>query len=74
MKTIARNSSPLPVYTVEKNRSSLSPVRSRITPMNQRKAMPANGTKPRASFTYPARSFSHALSAGSVGIEIRSRT
>ena len=30
---------------VAKNRSSRPPIRSRITPMNHKKAMPANGTR-----------------------------
>ena len=43
--SIARKSSPLPRKTVEKSRSSTSPICSRMTPMNQRKAMPTKGTK-----------------------------
>src|SRR4029079_8556251 len=44
-KSIARNSSPLPRKNVENNRSSTGPSWSRTTPMNHRKAMPANGTR-----------------------------
>ena len=40
---IARKSSPLPMNTVEKNLSSKLPKPSRTTPMNHRKAIPANG-------------------------------
>ena len=36
---------PLPRKTVENRRSSTTPIWSLITPMNQRKAMPANGTR-----------------------------
>ena len=36
---------PLPRKTVENRRSSTTPIWSRTTPMNQRKAMPANGTR-----------------------------
>ncbi len=39
------NSRPLPRKTVAKKRSSRPPIRSRSTPMNQRKAIPANGTR-----------------------------
>jgi hypothetical protein len=42
---MARNRSPLPRKTVAKKRSSSSPSRSRSTPMNHKKAMPANGTR-----------------------------
>ena len=49
MKSIARKSSPLPRNTVENSRSSISPSWSRTTPMNQRKAMPANGIRWRPS-------------------------
>jgi hypothetical protein len=43
--SMARKRSPLPRNTVENRRSSTSPICSRITPMNQRKAIPANGTR-----------------------------
>ena len=46
--SIATNSSPLPRNTVAKKRSSFSPMRSRTTPMNHRKAIPANGNRLRA--------------------------
>ena len=49
MKSIARKSSPLPRNTVENSRSSISPSWSRTTPMNHRKAMPANGIRWRLS-------------------------
>ena len=48
---MAMKSSPLPRNTVAKNRSSPSPIRSRTTPMNQRKAMPANGSRFKARST-----------------------
>ena len=57
--SIARNNRPLPRKTVAKNRSSWSPRRSRNTPMNQRKAIPANGTKFRASAILPDAVLSH---------------
>ena len=44
--SMATKRMPLPRNTVAKNRSSASPMRSRTTPMNQRNAMPANGTSP----------------------------
>ena len=43
--SIATKSRPLPRNTVAKNRSSRSPTRLRITAMNQRNAIPANGTR-----------------------------
>ena len=43
--SMATNSRPLPRNTVAKNRSSCAPIRSLITPMNHRKAMPANGMR-----------------------------
>ena len=57
--SIARNNRPLPKKTVAKNRSSCSPRRSRNTPMNHRKAIPANGTKFRASAILPEAVLSH---------------
>jgi hypothetical protein len=42
---MATNSSPLPKNTDAKNRSSRCPIRSRTTPMNHKKAIPANGTR-----------------------------
>jgi hypothetical protein len=67
---IATKMSPLPRNTEAKNRSSWTPSRSRTTPMNQRKAMLANGTSRRAASTeLLRREFeSHApASAGSAG-------
>ena len=44
--SMARKSSPLPRNTVENSRSSITtPTCSRTTPMNHKKAMPANGTR-----------------------------
>ena len=48
-KVTARNRSPLPRKTVVKKRSSFAPMRSRSTPMNHRKAIPAKGSRLRAS-------------------------
>ena len=45
MNSIAKNSSPLPKKTVENSRSSTLPSCSRTTPMNHKKAIPANGTR-----------------------------
>ena len=50
-KSMAMKRSPLPRKTVAKNRSSRSPIRSRMTPMNHRKAMPAKGSRLRARTT-----------------------
>lgn len=44
--SMARKRSPLPMNTVETSRSSTSPSCSRTTPINHKKAMPANGTRP----------------------------
>ena len=75
--SMATNSRPLPRNTLAKNRSSRSPTRSRTTPMNQRKAMPANGTKFSATATaalFPE-SVSHApVPPGLAGTEILSST
>ena len=50
MNIMARKSSPLPRNTVENRRSSTTtPICSRTTPMNHKKAMPANGTRLRLS-------------------------
>ena len=74
-KNMARKSRPLPTNTVEKNRSSCSPSRSRATPMNQRKAIPAKGARLRASDKLPALADSHApSSAGSSGMASRMST
>jgi hypothetical protein len=73
VKMLARNSSELPKNTVEKNRSSWAPRRSRSTPMNQRKATPANGTRFNASITVLVLPVSQTPdSRGSAGIERRS--
>src|SRR6516165_5702467 len=71
--SIARNSRPLPKNTVAKNRSSRLPKRSRKTPMNHRKASPANGTRFNAMATRLELVLSQSPdSSGSVGTEIRS--
>src|SRR5580692_11336274 len=44
-KNMPTNSRPLPMKIVAKKRSSCRPTRSLITPMNHRKAIPANGTR-----------------------------
>ena len=49
--SLATNSSPLPRNTVAKKRSSFSPMRSRTTPTNHSKAIPANGSRLRAPAT-----------------------
>ena len=61
-KSMATNNRPLPRNTVAKKRSSRWPTRSRITPMNHKKAMPANGTRFSAISTAARRrgSVSHA--------------
>src|SRR6266436_9078859 len=67
--SIARNRSPLPRKTVAKKRSSSSPRRSRSTPMNHKKAMPANGTRFSARATLFELVLSHApVSSGSARI------
>ena len=43
VNSIATNNKPLPRKTVEKKRSSRSPILSRTTPMNHRNAIPAKG-------------------------------
>ena len=48
---MATNSRPLPRNTVAKKRSSRSPIRSLSTPMNHRNAIPANGTRFKATAT-----------------------
>lgn len=59
--------------TVAKKRSSRFPRRSRSTPMNQRNAIPANGTRLTERDTVPELSRSHALaSIGRTGTECRS--
>ena len=50
-KNMPTKSRPLPRKTVAKNRSSPGPMRSRSTPMNHRKAIPANGSSWRLSDT-----------------------
>ena len=42
---IATNRNPLPRNTEAKNWSSRAPMRDRMTPMNHRNAMPANGAR-----------------------------
>jgi hypothetical protein len=75
-KNIPMNNSPLPRKTVAKKRSSRPPIRSRSTPTNQRNAIPANGTRFRATATAFRRpeSLSHwpAL-PGSAGVDSLSR-
>lgn len=48
---VATKTSPLPRKTLARNLSSASPIWARITPMNQRKKMPANGTSASAART-----------------------
>ena len=70
---IARNNKALPKNTLAKKRSSSRPSRSRSTPINHRKAIPANGTKFNATVTALVSVASHAPgSSGSAGIEVRS--
>src|SRR5262245_28362585 len=76
-KSIATNSSPLPRNTVAKNRSSRWPIRSRTTPMNQRNAIPAKGTRFSARTTrrrFAGSETNGATSAGSAGAASRTRT
>src|SRR6185437_4173623 len=58
-KTTARNRNPLPRNTVAKKRSSCSHMRSRSTPMNHKKVIPAKGNRPRARLTDLALLASH---------------
>src|SRR5258708_19384868 len=68
--SIARNNKPLPKNTVAKKRSSSWPSRSRSTPMNHRKATPANGTRFNATAIVPVSVVSHApASSGSAANE-----
>src|SRR5208282_4474598 len=70
--SMARNKSPLPRKTVAKKRSSSSPRRSRSTPMNHQKAMPANGTRFSARATLFELVLSRApVSSGSARAESR---
>jgi hypothetical protein len=74
---MATNNKPLPRNTVAKNRSSRSPILSLITPMNHKKAMPANGMRfsPIATAALFPESVSHELStAGLAGTESLSST
>src|SRR3977135_1701983 len=74
-KVIARNRRPRPRNTVAKKRSSCPPIRSRSTPMNHRKAIPAKGSRPRASRIDFALWESHVPgSAGLAGEERRMKT
>ena len=76
-ESMATNNRPLPRNTVAKKRSSCVPIRSRITPMNHRKAIPANGTRfsPIATAVLFPESVSHVPgTADLAGTEILSRT
>ena len=71
------NSRPLPRNTVANRRSSRSPIRSRSTPMNHRKAIPANGMRFRATATAVRRRGSASQAPaipGRAGTETRSST
>ena len=69
---MARNSSPLPRNTVAKNWSSCIPIRSRSTPINHRKLIPAKGNRSRAISMDFELSASHLPgSSGLSGIESR---
>ena len=71
------NSRPLPRNTVANRRSSRSPIRSRSTPMNHRKAIPANGMRFRATATAVRRPGSASQAPaipGWAGTETRSST
>jgi hypothetical protein len=73
LRTEALNKRPLPKNTVAKNRSSSRPRRSRRTPMNHRKAIPANGTRFNPSATgVRIRTEPQPGSWGSAGTEIHS--
>ena len=76
-KSMATNNRPLPRNTVAKKRSSRWPIRSRSTPTNHRKAMPANGMSDSATFTAVRRPGSVSqlpATRGSAGIESLSST
>src|SRR4051794_36823653 len=71
--SMARNNKALPKKTVAKKRSSCCPSRSRSTPINHKKATPANGMRFSASATVLAFEASQAPdSNGSAGTERRS--
>src|SRR5436305_2714671 len=71
--SIERKSSALPRNTVAKKRSSCRSSRSRSTPIDHRKATPANGTRFKASVIRLVLATSHAPeSSGSSGIDGRS--
>ena len=73
-KSMPTNNRPLPRNTVAKNRSSRSPIRSRSTPMNHKKAMPANGiTMSAARMRVLPAPIHPAPAKGSAGIAARSR-
>src|SRR6266700_1536333 len=73
-KVSQRYNKPLPKKIVENNWSSSSARRSRTTPMNHRKAIPANGNKLKAKESVFACPASDApVSDGSVGMESRMR-
>lgn len=75
VNSIAKNKSPLPRKTVEKNRSSDDPKRSRITPINHKKAIPENGIRFKARLTLAELSASQFPSAcGLAGTESFIRT
>jgi hypothetical protein len=73
---MAMKRNPLPRNTVAKNRSSRSPMRSRTIPMNQRKAIPENGTRFNARMICRLRpgSASHEPSPGPPGTAVRTST
>jgi hypothetical protein len=76
-KSMATNSNPLPRKTVAKNLSSAPPTRSRSTPTNQRKPIPAKGTRPIANRTASRRELSEShfpASSGSAGMAVWIRT
>ena len=75
--SMATNNRPLPRNTVPKKRSSRWPIRSLSTPMNHKKAIPANGMRFSAIATAARRreSVSHEPgTAGSAGTETLSNT
>jgi Ulp1 family protease len=64
---MATNSRPLPRNTVAKNRSSRWPIRSRTTPTNHKKAIPANGMRFSATATVALRRESVSHAPGTAG-------
>src|SRR5215469_8343779 len=74
VKTIAIYNNPLPRKTVAKKRSSSEPKRLRTTAMNHRKAIPANGSRFKASETVVEWLITYdGCAAGLAGIEIQIR-